>query len=133
MCVRKPLSYLKIVSEDLLLEGLIYSMHLALNKGVKQVTACLLLPHQAQGVPICLQRTGSTKAVLSLPQKPVEECVQDVDGDAFEGGHRVLLSELAVSGGLGQAVNDRLGDQGQGLYWYQKFLTNVNILSLPFP
>ena len=64
------------------------------------MTARLLLPQEAEGVPVCLQRTGRTKTVLALPQKPVEEGIQNIDRDAFEGGHRVLLGELAVSGGV---------------------------------
>ncbi len=83
-------------------------MHLALDKWIEQVTAGLLLSHQAQGVPVCLQRTGRTKAVFALPQKPVEEGVQNVDRDAFEGGHRVLLGELAISGGVCQIVKGLL-------------------------
>ncbi len=50
-------------------------MHLALNKRVEQVTARLLLPNEAQGIPVCLQRTGRAKAVFALPQKPVKEGV----------------------------------------------------------
>ena len=76
-------------------------MHLALDKRIDLVTACFLFPHKAQGIPVCLQGTGRTEAVLPLPQKPVEESVQDIDRDAFEGGHRVLLGELAVSGSTG--------------------------------
>jgi len=72
------------------------------------MTARLLLPHQAQGVPVCLQRTGRTKAVFTLPQKPVEEGVQNIDRDAFEGGHRVLLGKLAVSSGIDQTLNGLL-------------------------
>ena len=76
-------------------------MHLALDKWVDLVTACFLLPHKAQGIPVCLQRTGRTKAILPLPQKPVEESVQNIDRDAFEGGHRVLFSVMAISGSTG--------------------------------
>lgn len=75
-------------------------MHLALDERIELVTARLLLPHEAQGVPVCLQRTRRTKTVLALPQKPVEEGVQHIDGNALKGGHRVLLGELAVSGGV---------------------------------
>jgi len=75
-------------------------VHLALDKRIELVTARLLFTHKAQRVPVCLQRTGRTKAVLTLPQKPVEEGVQNVDRDAFEASHRVLLGELAVSGGV---------------------------------
>lgn len=73
-------------------------MHLALDKRIDLVTARLLFPYETQGVPVCLQRTGRSKAALALPQKPVEESVQNVDRDAFEGGQRILLGELAVSG-----------------------------------
>ena len=83
------------------LRWLAYSVHLALDKRIDLVTTRFLLPHKAQGVPVCLQRIGRTKAILPLPQKPVEESVQDIDRDAFEGGHRVLLGELAVSGSTG--------------------------------
>ncbi len=82
------------------MERRVYPVHLALDKRIDLVTARLLLPHEAEGVPVCLQRTGRPKAVLALPQKPVEEGVQNIDGDVFEGGHRVLLGELAVSGSI---------------------------------
>lgn len=60
--------------------------------------ARLVLPHEAEGLPVCLLRTGRTKAVLALSQKPVEEGVQNIDRDAFGGGLRIFLGELAVSG-----------------------------------
>ena len=61
--------------------------------------ARLLLPHRAQSVPVYLQMTDRTKATLTLPQKPVEEGVQDINRDVFEGGKRVLV-EFAVSTGV---------------------------------
>lgn len=73
-------------------------MYLALDKRIDLVTARLLFPYEIQGVPVCLQRTGRTKAALALPQKLVQESVQHVDRDAFKGGYRVLLGVLAVSG-----------------------------------
>lgn len=108
-------------------------MHLALNKRIDLVTACFLLPHKAQGIPVRLQRTGRTKAILPLPQKPVEESIQNIDRDVFEGGHRVLLGELAVSGSAGQTPNDPLHEQGKSTDWYQNFLTRLNMFSLPLP
>jgi len=45
----------------------VYPVHLALDEWIDLVTARLLLPHEAQSVPVCLQRTGRTKAVLALP------------------------------------------------------------------
>ena len=82
------------------MERSVYPVHLALNERIDLVTARLLLPHEAEGVLVCLQKTGRTKAVLALLQKLVGEGVQNIDRDAFEGGHRVLLGELAVSGGV---------------------------------
>ena len=97
------------------------------------MTTRFLLPHKAQGVPVCLQRTGRTKAILSLPQKPVKESVQNIDRDAFEGGHRVLLGELAVSDNPGWIPNGLSREQGESTYWYQNFLTRLNKFSLPLP
>ena len=85
-------------SKDLDLRRPVYTVRLALNKRTELVTACLLLPYQAQVVPVCFQRIGCTKAVLALPQKPVEEGVQNVNRNAFESAHRVLLDKVAVSG-----------------------------------
>ena len=62
--------------------------------------ARLLLPHEAKGIPICLQRNGGSKAILTFPQKPVAEGVQNVNKDAFKGDHRVLLGGMAVSSGV---------------------------------
>lgn len=90
-------------------------MHLAFDQRIHLVTARLLLPYEAQGVPVSLQRTGRTQAVLALPQKPVEEGVQDIDRDAFESGYRVLFSKLAVSGGIDQTLIDLLGGRGRVL------------------
>lgn len=65
---RKPLFYLVNVSErPSLFRRLVYSIHLTLDKRIELVTACYLLPHKAEGVPVCLQRTGRTKAVLTFP------------------------------------------------------------------
>ncbi len=50
-------------------------MHLALDERIDLVTTRHLLPHEAQGVPIRLQRASRTKAILALHQKPVEEGV----------------------------------------------------------
>ena len=108
-------------------------MHLALDKWIDLVTACFLLPHKAQGIPVRLQRAGRTKAILPLPQKPVEESVQNIDRDVLEGGHRVLLGELAVSGRAGQTPNETLSEQGKGTDWYQNFLIRPNMFSLPRP
>jgi len=47
-----------------------------------------------------LQSTSRADAVLALGQEPVEEGVQNVDRDRFEGDQRVFLGELAVSGGV---------------------------------
>ena len=46
-------------------------MHLALDERderIDQVAACFLLPYEAQGVPVYLQRTCRTKTILSLSQ-----------------------------------------------------------------
>ena len=54
-------------------------MHLALDERIDLVVARLLFPYKAEGIPICLQRTGGTEAVLTFPQEPVEEGIQNVD------------------------------------------------------
>jgi len=54
-------------------------MHLALDERIYLVVARLLFPYNAEGIPTCLQRAGGTKAVLSFPQEPVEESIQNVD------------------------------------------------------
>ena len=91
------------------MERLGYPVHLALDKRIDLVNACLLLPQEAEGVPVCLQRTGRTKTALALPQKPVEEGVQNIDRDAFEGSHGILLGELAVSDGVDETLVGPLG------------------------
>ena len=73
-------------------------MHLALDERIDLVVARLLFPYKTQCIPIGLQRTSGTEAVLPFPQEPVEEGIQNVDGNAFEGGYGILLSILAVSG-----------------------------------
>ena len=83
-----------------------YPVHLALDEGIDLRVTGLLLPHEAEGVPVCLQRAGGTQPVLSLPQKPVEEGVEDVDRDGFEGGHRILLGVITVPGGVDQTPVD---------------------------
>ena len=79
-------------------------MHLALDKRIKQMTARFLLPYKTPGVPVRLQRTGCTNALLALRKKPVEKGIQHIYRDAFEGGRRVLLGELAVSSGIDQLL-----------------------------
>ena len=54
-------------------------MHLALDKRIDLVVARHLFPYKTQGIPICLQRTSGTKAVLTFPQELVEEGMQNVN------------------------------------------------------
>lgn len=91
------------------IERLGYPILLALDEQIDLVMARLLLPQEAEGVPVCLQRTGHTKAILALPLQPVEEGVQNIDRDAFEGGHGVLLGEMAVSGSIDEIRIGLLG------------------------
>ena len=54
-------------------------MHLALDERIDLVDARHLFPYKTQCIPICLQRTGGTEAVLTFPQEPVEKGIQNVD------------------------------------------------------
>ena len=54
-------------------------MHLALDKRINLVEACLLFSYKAEGITICLQRTGGTEGVLAFSQEPVEEGIQNVN------------------------------------------------------
>ena len=54
-------------------------MHLALDERIDLVVARHLFPYKTEGIPIGLQRTSGTKAVLPFPQEPVEEGTQNVD------------------------------------------------------
>ncbi len=95
------------------------------------MTARLLLPHKTPGVPVRLQRTGGTDALFALRKKPVEKGIQHIYRDAFEGGRRVLLGELAVSSGIDELLISLLAKQRRDPYWHQNLLTRLNMFSLP--
>ena len=95
------------------LERRAYPVHLALDQWIDLLTR-LLLPHEAEGVPVCLEGTDRTEAFLSLPQKPVPEGVQDIDGDGFEGGPGVFLGKSAVSGAINQTPTGPSGQIEEG-------------------
>lgn len=83
-------------AHQMFLLGEAYSFHLVFDERVHREATCLLLPHQAKHVPVCLEGAGGTQSCAALTERPVEKVMKDLDGECFQGCERILMGIMTL-------------------------------------